>query len=162
MAQDDWLVGEKTGAGRKIFRHPDLRGVVISCMKTIHRIAGVCLFGVITTALLAGCAGSPPWGGWSKEPSDAQVQAALGHRESYIYFTHYEVYRRTRAKEYVYREHGAWVHRDVPPAGVSEAALEASPSVEVALNDTPENQHSAVKLAYPRNLDASSIVAASP
>jgi hypothetical protein len=130
-------------------------------MKTIHRIGGVGLFGFIISGLMAGCAGSPPWGGWSKQPPESQVQAALGHRETYIYFTHYEVYRRTRAKEYVYRENGAWVHRETPPAGISEAVLEASPSVEVTLTDTPEHQHATLKLAYPHNLDGPAAIVAS-
>jgi hypothetical protein len=117
----------------------------------------------MVSGLLAGCAGSPPWGGWSQKPTETDVQAALGRRETYIYFTHYEVYRRTRTQEYVYRENGAWVHRDAPPAGVSESTLQASPSVELVLADTPEHRHEAVKLAYPRNLDeASAIVAAVP
>jgi len=119
--------------------------------------------GLVVSSLLAGCAGSPPWGAWSGSPSSAQVQAALGRPETFIYFSDYEIYQRARSREYVFQEQGTWVHRDQPPAGISESILQASPSVQLALTDTPEHRHAAVKQTYPRNwAEGSAIVAALP
>jgi hypothetical protein len=137
--------------------------VVLRCMKTENRSMGLCLLGLATAALLSGCSGSPPWGGWSKEPTQAQVARALGRPETFIYFSQYEVYRRAHPREYVYQNNGAWVHREQPPADVSESALQASPTVEVVLTDGPEHGHEAVKRSYPRTPAAGdTIVAAAP
>ncbi len=137
--------------------------VVLGCMKTEYRSLGGCLGVLLGAALLAGCSGSPPWGGWSREPSQAQVARALGRPETFIYFSQYEVYRRARPREYVYLDNGAWVHRQQPPADLSEATLQASPTVEVELTDGPEHGHEAVKRSYPRVASAAgTIVAAAP
>lgn len=100
--------------------------------------------GLAAAALLTGCAGSPPWGGWSKEPSEAKVQAALGRsRETYIYFSQYDVYRKTRSKQFVYQENGIWINSEQPPAGVPESALTGSPSVEVTMDQMPASTQAA-------------------
>ena len=137
--------------------------VVLRCMKIENRSTRLCFLGLATAALLSGCSGSPPWGGWSKEPAQAQVTRALGRPETFIYFSQYEVYRRARPKEYVYQDNGSWVHGEQPPAEVSESALQASPTVEVVLTDGPEHGHEAVKRSYPRTLAVGdTIVAATP
>jgi len=99
-----------------------------------------------TAALLTGCTSSPPWGAWSKQPSEAKVQAALGRsRDTFIYFSQYEVYRKSDTKEFVYQQDGVWITSDQPPAGLPESALSASPSVEVTMDQMPASTQTATK-----------------
>ena len=91
--------------------------------------------------LLTGCANSPPWGGWSKSPTPAQIEAVMGRPlETFVYFTRYEVYQNERTKEYVYQNRDEWIHSPVPPAAIAEPKLQASPSVVLSLREGPDNK----------------------
>ena len=129
---------------------------------TLH--AGLWILGwSLLGSLLGGCAGSPPWGPWSRDPTPAQTQSAVQPGKVYVYYTEYEVYRLNHTGDYVYRENGRWLHRDQPPANLPASVLRTSPSVLLALTDTPEARHEAVKRVYPPNWDeASADVAARP
>lgn len=113
------------------------------------RLAGCCLSGVLLL-FLSGCAGSPPWGAWSKSPTPAQLRAALaGTPETFIYFSRYEVYQNERTKEYVYQDGHWWIHSALPPVTIEEATLKQSPAVVVALEESPERSHGQIRETYP-------------
>jgi len=69
--------------------------------------------------------------------------------ETYIYFSRYEVYQNDHTKEYVYQDGNEWVESPVPPAAVTEAKLQASPSVVLSLRDGPDKSHAKARKEYP-------------
>ena len=82
---------------------------------------------------------------------------------TFLYFPHYEIYQNEKSGEYVYQDGQWWINDRRPPAGVSVAALNESPSVVITLQDAPKREHAAVKQAYPTNWNGKpAVVAAAP
>lgn len=50
-------------------------------MKADHSTFARAGFGLIALIFLAGCAGGPAWGGFSKRPSDADIALAIQRNE---------------------------------------------------------------------------------
>ena len=105
--------------------------------------------GLIVLALQPGCS-TPGWGSWSVRPSPAQIAAALGRLDSYVYYPGYEIYYNRTKDRYVFREGRAWVTQQEPPEDVLGQDLQAAPSVAMSFNDAPERHHAAVVRNYPR------------
>ncbi len=109
------------------------------------------LLGLLLLGLLAGCADSPRWGAWSRRPSPAQTQAALGRQDSYVYIPAYEIYYNGTGARYVFWNGADWVSSREPPYEVSLEELLTAPSVVMDFHDHPARHHAAVVLRYPRD-----------
>jgi hypothetical protein len=111
--------------------------------------------------LLAGCTAAPKWGGWSKQPSPAQIAAVMGPQPAtYLYYPRYEVYQDEKSREYFYQDGQWWVNDRRPPTGISVAALQESPSVQITLQDAPKREHASVKQTYPPTWSGNAAVVA--
>jgi hypothetical protein len=78
------------------------------------------------------------------------VTPAVVAPDSYVYFPSYGVYYDSHRHQYAYQDRGAWVSRSAPN-GVSEAILQASPSVKMDFHDSPSNHHADMVKKYPKN-----------
>jgi hypothetical protein len=114
------------------------------------RLAGTCL-GILSLLLLAGCADSPPWGTWSKAPSQQQIAAVLRRPNTYIYFSNYQIYHNPARSEYVFWDGKTWVTSPQPPEELSAELLRDSPAVALELRDHPAKTHAEVVRRYPRD-----------
>ena len=117
--------------------------------------------GLVVLAMLAGCADSPPWSSTSKVPTNGQLQAALGRKSSFVYFTSYEIYYDRNYSQYTYWDGSVWITGTEPPQGISTDLLLASPSVVMNFHDAPEWHHAAVVRNYPRNWGRPEVIMAS-
>lgn len=130
--------------------------------RLISASSGTAVLSLLT--VLTGCSDSPAWGGWSKRPTPAQIEAVMARPlETFVYFSRYEVYQNEHTREYVYRENDEWVRSVMPPPAVSEAKLQASPFVVLSLRNGPGESYAKVRKQYPSDLEKNpSLVAAVP
>ena len=107
--------------------------------------------GVILLGAMTGCAGTPIWGGWSTQPTVAQLQKVRGIQADWVYYPAYGVYYSRNFQEYVYWDATDWFTRLELIAPLTPEKLQASPAVRMDFQDAPALHHAAVARRYPRN-----------
>lgn len=105
--------------------------------------------GLALVVLLAGCANTPRWGGWSTRPTQAQIESGLRQLDIYVYYPRYQVYFNPARDQYTFQDQGRWVTRATPHWGTPAELLELTPSVAMRFDDAPEGHHVAVSRLYP-------------